>query len=103
MNYQLCHILNSTFVYIGCGMVLSRSRYRSLVGIWIWIVFGTIIYYSKPKIKENKIITANNNYFGPGLLNGCYHIYLDVGSNVGIQGKSYLSSILKFFVNHNFP
>ena len=90
-------------LYIGYGMVLLKSRYRSLVGMWIGIALGTIIYYSRGKITEGNIFTAEGNYFGPGLLDGCYHVYLDVGSNVGIQGKSsILSSILILFTNPNY-
>ena len=66
-------------LYIGCGMVLSKSRYWSLVGIRIGILLGTFIYdiiykyitfrtylYSGGKITEGDIFTAEDNYFGPG-------------------------------------
>ena len=55
--------------------------------------------YEKLEIVKNPIIFRENNYYAVGALNnddyieesdfneldGCYHVYLDVGSNVGNQ------------------
>ena len=72
----------------GREMDFLKPRYRFLVGIWIGVLFGTVIYFnSKGTIVKGMIFPVKSDFNGAGLLDGCYHIYLDVGSNVGIQGK----------------
>ena len=71
-------------------MGFQRPNHKLLVGTCsIVLLFGSVIYFSsKGKLIENAVFSVKSYTFGGGVLDGCYHVYLDVGSNVGIQGKS---------------
>ena len=58
-------------------------------GILLFIVFATILVYVKTNDKKDFQQNAN-------ILDGCKHVYLDVGSNIGIQ-------VRKLFEPHLYP
>lgn len=70
----------------------KKVLYLAVAGIMLMTL--SVMVLSKLKLDPHKIRTSNafqhtlpqrTHQISKGSLDGCYHVYLDVGSNIGVQ------------------
>ena len=64
----------------------SQKQFSLFFAVGLIFLIGALYTWNQ-NVQILKI-TGHHSYHN-GLLDNCYHVYLDVGSNVGIQGRSH--------------
>ena len=70
-----CNVSAHLYLYYShCSNPLNKSKWSDLS----CTEYNSLILQSPPSVT----FSASNN---SNILDGCYHVYLDVGSNIGVQ------------------